>query len=237
MISVCRLSVRPKLTIARPLAPPTFRSDQGEQNQTASRLWAGLLMRGLNSVGPSKRHHQAVQAPGETVDIEIQRIVVAIGDLGIDRGMEGGNKPSFGACAGDDINEREPIVLGDGEGGIGRSCVVAAAMPGHAPPRLKEFVVHEQALQCTTEFGCLLEFRLAPCNRVVMAHQQLAGAANENMRSAPSVRAVEVSQIIEFRTFVDVVRKRAVAEVRSAGVMDHEISRHRRVGIVVMSAR
>ena len=64
-------------------------------------------MGGLNLVGLSQCHHQAVQAPGETVDIEIQRIVVAVGDLRVDRGMERGNKPSLGAYAGDNINERE----------------------------------------------------------------------------------------------------------------------------------
>jgi len=45
-------------------------------------------MRGLNLVGPSQSRHQAVQARGEAVDIEIQRIVVAVGDLCVDRGME-----------------------------------------------------------------------------------------------------------------------------------------------------
>ena len=120
--------------------------------------------RGLNLAGPSQCHHQVVQAPGETVDIEIQRIVVAIGDLRVDRGMECGNKPSLSAYAGDDVSEREPIVLSGGEGGIGRSRVVAATVSGHAPPRLDEFVVQEQPLQRTTEFRCLLEFRFAPRN-------------------------------------------------------------------------
>jgi hypothetical protein len=49
-------------------------------------------MRGLNLVGPSQSHHQAVQARGEAVDIEIQRIVVAVGDLCVDRGMERGKQ-------------------------------------------------------------------------------------------------------------------------------------------------
>ena len=88
-------------------------------------------------VGPPQCHHQAVQASGETVNIEIQRIVVAVGDLRVDRGMERGNKPSLGAYAGDNINEREPIVLSGGEGGIGRSRVVAATVSGHAPSRLE----------------------------------------------------------------------------------------------------
>jgi len=70
-----------------------------------------------------------------------------------------------------------------------------------------------------------------------MTHEQFAGAADENVRFAPSVRAVEVSQIVELRVFVDVVREGAMAIVRSAGIVDHEISRHRRVEIVVISAR
>jgi hypothetical protein len=48
-------------------------------------------------------------------------------DLRVDRGMECGNKPSLSAYAGDDVNEREPIVLSGGEGGIGRSRVLLAA--------------------------------------------------------------------------------------------------------------
>jgi hypothetical protein len=60
--------------------------------------------------GPSQSHHEVVQAPGEAVNVEIQWIVVAVGDLRVDRGMERGNKPSFGAYAGDNINLREPII-------------------------------------------------------------------------------------------------------------------------------
>ncbi len=52
-------------------------------------------MGGLNLVGLSQCHHQAVQAPGETVDIEIQRIVVAIGDLRVDRGMDAGTSQRY----------------------------------------------------------------------------------------------------------------------------------------------
>ena len=81
--------------------------------------------------GPPQCHHQAVQAPGETVDVEIQRIVVPVGNLRVDRGMKRGNKPSFGAYAGNNINQREAIVLSGGEGGIRRSRVVAVS--GYAP--------------------------------------------------------------------------------------------------------
>src|SRR6516164_4629798 len=55
-----------------------------------------------------------------------------------------------------------------------------------------------------------------------MTHEQLAGAADENMGFAPSVRAVEVPQIVELRAVVDVVREGAVAVVRSAGIVNHE---------------
>src|SRR5215471_15708837 len=114
-------------------------------------LLGGLLLGGLllcihrarsdQRCGASQCHHEAVQAPGETVDVEIQRIVVAVGDLRVNRGMERGNEPTFGAYAGDNINEREPIVLSGGEGGVGRSRVVA--MSGYAPSWLNEFVVQE----------------------------------------------------------------------------------------------
>jgi hypothetical protein len=70
-----------------------------------------------------------------------------------------------------------------------------------------------------------------------MIHEQFAGAADENVRFAPSVRAVEVSQIVELRAFVDVVWEGTMAIVRSAGIVDHEIARHRRVEIVVVGTR
>jgi hypothetical protein len=70
-----------------------------------------------------------------------------------------------------------------------------------------------------------------------MTHEQLAGGTDENVRSAPSVRAVEVSQIVELRAFVDVVWEGALAIVRSAGIVDHEIARHRGVEIVVVGTR
>jgi hypothetical protein len=85
-------------------------------------------MGGLNLVRPSQCHHQAVQASDETLDIEIQRIVVAVGDLCVDRGVERGNQPLFGPYARDDINEREPIVLGGCESGIGRSRVITTTV-------------------------------------------------------------------------------------------------------------
>src|SRR5262249_19239265 len=50
-----------------------------------------------------------------------------------------------------------------------------------------------------------------------MTHEQLAGAADENVCFAPSVRAVEVVQIVEPRAFVDVVWEGAMAIVRSRG--------------------
>ena len=65
------------------------------------------------------------------VDVEIQRIVAPVGNLRVDRGMKRGNKPSFGAYAGNNINQREAIVLSGGEGGIRRSRVVAVS--GYAP--------------------------------------------------------------------------------------------------------
>ena len=69
--------------------------------------------------GASQCHHEAVQAPGKTVDVEIERIVVAVGDLRVNRGMERGNKPTLGAYAGDNINQCEAIVLAVVKAGSG----------------------------------------------------------------------------------------------------------------------
>ena len=66
---------------------------------------------------------------------------MAVGDLRVNRGMERGNKPTRGAYAGDNINERDPIVLSGCESGVWRSRVVAVC--GYAPAWLNEFVVQE----------------------------------------------------------------------------------------------
>ena len=60
-------------------------------------------MRGFYLIERSQFCNHALKAPGKTVDVEIKRIVVTVGDLRIDRGMESRNEPSFGANAGDHV--------------------------------------------------------------------------------------------------------------------------------------
>ena len=49
--------------------------------------------------------------------------------------------------------------------------------------------------------------------------------------------ALEVSQVVDLAAAVDVVREGTVAEIRSTGVVDYEIARHRRGKVVVVGAR
>src|ERR1700720_2226019 len=81
------------------------------------------------------------QGSCKTVDVEIKRIVVTVGDLRIDRGMESRNEPSSGATAGNRVKERKPIILRSRKRGIGRARVVSPAAAWRAAARLDHFVV------------------------------------------------------------------------------------------------
>src|SRR6516162_4795296 len=135
-------------------------------------LWPGngldLLMRGLDLVGRSQFCNYAVEAFGKTFDVEIERIVMTIGNLRIDRSVECRNEPSLSANAGDHVKERDPIILRGRKSWIGRARVVAPAAAGRASPRLNHFVVHEQSFQRAAKFRRLLEFRLTPGNRIIV---------------------------------------------------------------------
>ncbi len=162
---------------------------------------------------------------------------MAVGNIGIDGGVEGGNKPPAGPHAGDRVEQRHPIVLCGGKRGIRSLRVVARTVVRCAPPRLDQLVMQEKSLQRTAEFRRLLELGLAPGNRVIVGHQHFAGAIDENMRAPPAVGAGEIGEIFIFRIGIDVVGKGAVSVIRPAGVVDHEIPRQRRIGIVVIGAR
>ena len=73
---------------------------------------------------------EAVEAVGKAFDIEIQRIVVTVGNVGVEGGVKGRDEPTAGAHAGDRVKQRQPIVLRGGKRGIGRRahrCARAAA--------------------------------------------------------------------------------------------------------------
>jgi hypothetical protein len=58
--------------------------------------------------------------------------------------------------------------------------------------------------------------------------QQVAGSVDDDMRLAPAVRAFELVQAVDLGiAVVDFFGKRAVAEIRSAGVMDDVDGRRR----------
>ena len=98
--------------------------------------------------------------------------------------------------------------------------------------------MQEEAFQSAGEIRRLLEFGLAPGNIELVIEQHVAGTVDDDMRLAPTVRALELVQAIDLGVaVVDFFGKRAMAEIRSAGVVDDEIARHRRGRVVVVGMR
>src|SRR5262249_16931653 len=62
-----------------------------------------LVLRRLDLVREPKLCRQRIEAPGETLDVEIQGIVVAVGDLRVDGSMKCRNEPLLGTHAGDHV--------------------------------------------------------------------------------------------------------------------------------------
>src|SRR5208282_1472393 len=60
----------------------------------------------------------------------MQRIVMAIADIGIDGRMESRNEPMLGPRTGDDVKQRQAVILRGSKGGIGRLRVVAPTASG-----------------------------------------------------------------------------------------------------------
>src|SRR5690348_17652122 len=77
-------------------------------------------MRRLKLIGSAQFCDQTVEAVGETLDLKVERIVMTIGNLRIDRGMECGDEPAFGADARDHVEERKPVILRGRKGRVGR---------------------------------------------------------------------------------------------------------------------
>ena len=95
--------------------------------------------------------------------IEIQRIVVAVGNIGVKCRMVGRDEPVPRAHAGNQVEERESVVLRGRESQIGALRIVVAAAAGRAP-RLNQLDVQKEAFQRAGEIRRLLEFGLAPGN-------------------------------------------------------------------------
>ena len=136
--------------------------------------------------------HEPSHAVAEARDIEMERIVVAVADAGIDSGMERRNEPMLGADTGDDVEERHPVILRGGKARIWALRVVAPSAPGFAAPRLDQLDVEEEPLQAAGEICRLLEPRLAPGNGKIVIEQHPAGAIDDHVSLAPAIRALEV---------------------------------------------
>ena len=100
-------------------------------------------MRRLDLVRHAQFCDQAVEAIGEVLDVKVERIVVTIGDLRIDRGVECRDEPSLRTDAGDYVEQRKPVILRGRKGGIRRARVVTSAAAWRASSRLNHFVVQE----------------------------------------------------------------------------------------------
>ena len=167
----------------------------------------------------------------------MQRIVVAVANSGIDGRVERRDEPLLGADTGDDVEERQSVILRGGKAWIGALLVVSPPAPGFAAPRLDELDVEEEPLQGAGEVRRLLEPRLAPGNGKIVIEQHPAGAIDDHVSLAPAIRTLEAAEIVELGADVDVGGKGPVPVVRSAGIVDDEITRRRGVRIVVVRTR
>ena len=104
-----------------------------------------------------------LDALGKAFRIEIQRIVVAVRNIGVERGMIGRNEPMLRAHARNHVEESRPVVLRGRESRIGALRIVVAAVSGSAP-RLNQLDMQEETFQRAGEIRRLLEFGLAPGN-------------------------------------------------------------------------
>jgi hypothetical protein len=69
------------------------------------------LMLRLNTPGLFEFGDKPVEAIGEAVDIEIRGIVVAVGNFGVDGGVNCRNEPFASAHAGDRVEQRQLVVF------------------------------------------------------------------------------------------------------------------------------
>ena len=111
------------------------------------------IMVDISDDTPIVRRHAEVMfldhrldALGKAFRIKIQRIVVAVGNVGIERGVIGRNEPVLRAHAGDNVEKRKPVVLRGRESRIGALRIVVATVAERAP-RLNQLDMQEEAFQ------------------------------------------------------------------------------------------
>lgn len=112
-----------------------------------------------------QRLHERVEAHGKAVDVEIQRIVVAVADVRIDGGVEGRNEPMSRPNTRDRVEERQPVVLRGRKARRRRLGIVARPMPAGAAPRLDQLDVDEQPFETAVKIRRALELSRAPGDR------------------------------------------------------------------------
>src|SRR5579872_7432151 len=71
-----------------------------------ARRCGGLFAAGRRR-GFLQARNQAVEACGKARNVEVQRIVVTVADVGVERGVKRRNQPASGTHAGDGINKRQ----------------------------------------------------------------------------------------------------------------------------------
>ena len=150
---------------------------------------------------------KAVEACGKAFNVEIQRIVVTVANVGVEGGVKSRNKPASGAYAGDGVKQRQTVVLRSGEAGIGSKRVIASAARS-AAARLNQLGVQEQPFQCTGKIRREFKLGLAPRGRQFVIEQHSADPVDDDMGFAVPIRALEMGEIVDARSVVDVGGKR-----------------------------
>lgn len=169
------------------------------------------------------RLDQFLQPPGPEDEIEMLRIVVAVGDAGVDGTVVAGNQPAAVLHAGGNVKQRQAVVLCDGKTGFGRERVVLrAALVRVAVARLNKFGVDEQAASAFAKYA---DFQLSrtPRFRERMWRDGFAEAIDEGVRGG----AIGVAgEMVEGpRGGIDVSGDGIATVVGRAGVVDDKIFR------------
>ena len=117
------------------------------------RSWPPLLaVRRSHFVGWLQFLDHRLDALGKAFRIKIQRIVVAVGNVGIERGVIGRNEPVLRAHAGDYVEERKPVVLRGRESRIGALRIVVATVAERAP-RLNNSTCRKRPFSAPEKFA------------------------------------------------------------------------------------
>ena len=150
---------------------------------------------------------KAVEACRKACNVEIQRIVVTVANVGIEGGVKRRDQPAPGTDAGDGVKQRQTVVLGGGEAGVWSKRIIASAAR-RAAARLHQLGVQEQSFQCAGKIPRKFKFGLAPRDCQFVVEQHSADPIDDDMGLAVSVRAFEMGEIVDAGSVVDVGGKR-----------------------------